>query len=97
LETTSFFVKRNAEVITKAEQIKNIERNRTKLSNNKTGMVKFRETTTEIQEHKNWATVSGGACFERNGEIVSQCEFFELWLIVENRWKIASLCIEDID
>ncbi|RDJ97607.1 hypothetical protein [Paraburkholderia lacunae] len=97
LEAPSFFVKKNAELISKADQIAYVERSRTKFPNKRARDVEFRETVKEMQEHKNWATVSGSASFRRNGEIVSQCEFFELWLIVEDRWQIASLCIEDTD
>ncbi|AZE50118.1 hypothetical protein C4K04_4459 [Pseudomonas chlororaphis] len=97
LEASTFFIKRNSELISKAEQIAYIERSRTKFPNKKAGAAKLRETVKEMQEHKNWTTVSGLACFERDGEIVNQCEFFELWLLVENRWQIASLCIEDTD
>lgn len=97
LEVPSFFVKRNAELISKADQLAYLERSRAKFPNKRTGDVEFRETVTAMHEHKNWATVSGSAWVKRNGEIVSQCEFFELWLVAEGRWQIASLCIEDTD
>jgi hypothetical protein len=92
LEAPFFFVKSNAELISKADQIAYIERNRAKFPHRN---VEFRETVTGMQEHKNWASVSGSAWLKRNGKVVNRCEFFELWLIVEDRWQIASLCTED--
>lgn len=97
LEAPSFFVTRNGGIISRSEQIAYIERSRRKFPNKRAGNVEFGETVAEMQEHKSWATVSGSAWIKRNGEIVSQCEFFELWLIVESRWQIATLCIEDTD
>lgn len=97
LEAPSFFIQRNAERVSKADQIAYIERSRTKFPNRRAGNVEFKEAVTAMQEHKNWATVAGSAWFKRNDQIVSQCEFFELWLIVEGRWQVASLCIENTD
>ncbi|WP_316893421.1 hypothetical protein, partial [Ralstonia mannitolilytica] len=99
-DSVAFHTKRhgaNAERVSKADQIAYIERSRTKFPNRRAGNVEFKETVTAMQEHKNWATVAGSAWFKRKGEIVSQCEFFEFWLIVEGRWQVASLCIEDTD
>ncbi|WP_206997119.1 hypothetical protein [Trinickia mobilis] len=97
LEAPSFFVRKGAEQISKAGQMANIERSQAKFPNRRPGDVEFKELISEIREHTEWATVSGFASFRRKGEIVSQCEFFELWLVLENRWQIASLCIEDIN
>lgn len=97
LESSSFFVKKGASLTSKSEQITNIKRNQAKLPGKKHGEVEFKESVMEIRERSNWTTVSGFASFKRNGKIVSQCEFFELWLIIDDRWQITSLCVEDID
>ncbi|MHA7683670.1 hypothetical protein [Cupriavidus sp. PET2-C1] len=95
LEAPTFFVKRGDKLIFKSEQISFIERSRAKFPTKKSKGVEFRESIIDMQERKGWATVYGSASFKRNGEIVSQCNFFELWLIIDERWQIASLCIED--
>lgn len=97
LESPSFFIKRGEELISKSEQISYIKRSRSKFPTKKQEGVEFRESIIEIREHNGWSTIFGSASFKRNGEIVSQCNFFELWLIIEERWQIASLCIEDFD
>ncbi|AOK63131.1 hypothetical protein WL71_05235 [Burkholderia ubonensis] len=97
LEAHLFFVTRNGELISKSEQIEFIERSRAKFPSKRANIVEFGETVAEMKKQDHWATVSGSAWIKRNGEIVSQCDFFELWLMVENRWQIATLCIEDID
>ncbi len=97
LETPSFFVKHNAELVSKASQISSIDRGFARFPGKRTTDVEFSETLKQWQEHKNWATVEGSARIKRNGEVVSQCEFFELWLIADDRWQIASLCMEDSD
>lgn len=97
LEAPTFFVKRGDKLISKSEQISFIERSREKYPTKKHKEVEFIESTIDIKEHKGWATVFGSALFKRNGEIISQSNFFELWLVIEERWQIASLCIDDTD
>ncbi len=97
LEAPTFFLKANGELVSKANQIAYIERSRKKFPNKRAGEAEFKETGIGIQQHKSWATVTGSACLKRDGKIVHQFEFLELWLIVGGRWQIASLCIEDIE
>lgn len=97
LEAPTFFLRANGELVSKANQIAYIERSRKKFPNKRAGEAEFKETGIEIQQHKSWATVTGSACLKRDGKIVHQFEFLELWLIQAGRWQIASLCIEDIE
>lgn len=97
LEAPLFFVTRNAEIITKQEQIAHITRNHEKLSKSSANDIEFGEEVTAMEEHKYWATVSGRAWLKRDGEFFNQCRFLELWIIANKRWQIASLCIEDRD
>ncbi|MCY1543444.1 hypothetical protein D9M68_792640 [compost metagenome] len=94
LEAPCFFIKDSDELIFKANQIANIERRRAKFPNKRATDFEFKETVERFHEYSSWAVVSGSACFKRGGDIVSQCNFFELWLLMDDRWQIASLCLE---
>ncbi|WP_148283904.1 hypothetical protein [Burkholderia cepacia] len=97
LEAPSFFVNRNGVHISKSEEIAFIEVSRRKFPNKRTNDVKYTEVIDQMRERKNWATVYGSAQITRDGEVASQFDFFELWVIVESRWQVVMLCIEDID
>lgn len=96
LEIPLFFVIRNGRHISKSEEIEFIERSRRKFPNRRTNNVEYAEVIDEMQERKYWATVTGSAKIKKNDVIASQFDFFELWLVVDNRWQVAKLCIEDI-
>jgi len=97
IEIPLFFVIRNGRSISKSEEIEFIERSRRKFPNRRADNVEYAEVVDQMQERKYWGTVSGSAKIKKNGAIASQFYFFELWLVVDNRWQIAKLCIEDID
>ena len=75
LEAPSFFVKKNADLISKASQIAYIERSRAKFPKRSESDIAFSETVTHMQQYKHWATVAGTALTKRDGDILSHWEF----------------------
>lgn len=93
VESPYFFVKRGEVVISKSEQLSIIKKNQKKMPPSDTI---FNEKIESMCEHSGWATISGSASIARNGELISEYMFFELWLILNGRWQIASLCYDDV-
>lgn len=97
LEAPCFFVKENSGLTFKANQIANVSRSRARFKNKMEVDFEFKEAVEQLHEYREWATVLGSACFKRGGKIVNECRFFELWILVNDRWQIASLCLEEAD
>ena len=95
LEAPSYFAKRGSTLMTKADQLAYIERNRRRIVARNTD-VELSEELHEVQEHRGWATVAGRATVRRKNE-VNRSDFLELWVMIEDRWQIASLCIDELE
>jgi hypothetical protein len=96
LESPFFFVRRGDKVMSRREQLAVMERSRSASLFGLAGDLDFNESIEEIRDFSGWSTVFGSATFSRKGEVVGKYRFFELWLISEGRWQIASLCYDDI-
>ncbi|QEM83614.1 nuclear transport factor 2 family protein [Halomonas binhaiensis] len=96
IESPFFFVKSGETIISKDEQLSNVRKNRYKRLVNKCDIVDFRESIDEVREHPGCTTVSGRATVYCESEIVGRYDFFEVWMVVDDRWQIAYLCYEAI-
>lgn len=96
IESPFFFVKSGATIISKDEQLSNVRKNRYKRLINNWNIVDFSESIDEVCERPGCTTVSGCATVYWKREIVGRYDFFEVWMIVDDRWQIAYLCYEVI-
>jgi hypothetical protein len=96
LESPFFFVKRGDKIMSKREQLAVIDRSRLASLSGWASDLDFNESIEEIRDFSGWSTVFGSAMFSRNGEVVGEYRFFELWIMSEGRWQIASLCYDDM-
>ena len=95
LETPSYFAKRGSTFMTKSHQLAYIERNRRRILV-RNADAEVSEELHQVQEHRGWATIAGRATVRWKNEL-NRSDFFELWVMIEDRWQIASLCIEELD
>ncbi|MBN3843713.1 MULTISPECIES: DUF4440 domain-containing protein [Burkholderia] len=93
-ESSHFFVKRGSKILTKAQQISQIQRH---LSEETWGEYDFHthDEITEISENQQWASITGKGSMRRDGKIRSRFDFLELWLVDDGRWQIATLCYDE--
>lgn len=96
LEAPFYFAKRGANIISRAEQIAYLERNREKiLGRQKNASDDYREEIKEVHERDGWATVAGSIISRDFTGNVNYGEFLEVWIFLTERWQIASLCIDE--
>ncbi|MDP9582001.1 UNVERIFIED_ORG: hypothetical protein J2791_001283 [Burkholderia contaminans] len=93
-ESAHFFVKRGSKILTKAQQISQIQR---RLSEETWGDFDFHthDEITEISENQHWASIKGKGSMRRDGKMRSRFDFLELWLVDDGRWQIAALCYDE--
>ncbi|WP_253574757.1 hypothetical protein [Burkholderia multivorans] len=94
VENSHFFVKRGNKVLTKPQQISYIQRHLREQTWCNFDL-RVHDTVMEISEHRQWASISGTGTMQRNGIVLSQFDFLELWIIFDNRWQIVALCYDE--
>ena len=95
LEVPSFIIVSRVGLTTKSEQIHNIERSKKAFPFGKLLPVVFEQTVLQTTQHEGWASVVGTVTSRRGEHIVSDINFSEIWLAVNNSWRIASLYTAD--
>jgi hypothetical protein len=94
VQSPHFFVMYANKILTKSQQIAYITRHRSEHTWHYPG-VSLRHNITSIVESPRWTAISGFGEMRRDDNALSRFEFLELWLIIDNRWQIASLCYEE--
>ncbi|WP_137079890.1 hypothetical protein [Halomonas caseinilytica] len=92
IESPSFFIKKGGDVITKKDQLWSVERSRKKHSLTDKKQFSFSHLEEEIHERDGWAVIKGFGCVKINNKEVNSYGFLELWVVLDGRWKIASIC-----
>lgn len=95
LQTPTFFAKRGENFITKAEQLAFIDRNKGKFVAAKKSNNPAMELEKSIVEHNGWATVTGFYESTSDKGLSIRSSFLEVWVVIDARWQIASLCVDD--
>jgi hypothetical protein len=89
IETPNFILIEERTTISRAEQIAHLQRK--KRSFPRATDFQYHETIHRVDEHQGWATVVGSFESHRNGVALAKCDFAEFWLVVDGRWRVASV------
>ncbi|WP_230975304.1 hypothetical protein [Burkholderia multivorans] len=94
VESPHFFVKRGTQILTKSQQLAHLQRHASEQTRRNCNWHAHGETT-EYAESGQWASIRGAGSMLCDGKTVSAVNFFELWLVDDNRWQIAALCYDE--
>lgn len=96
LERPTYFAKRGEEIMFRPEQLAYLERNKEKVAVRRAQYI-TEESSVEIHDHGGWATISGFATSKDSTGVLGRHKFYEVWIVVDDRWQIASLFIDELD
>jgi hypothetical protein len=92
VEAGCFFVKDSRRVVSRQQQLLNIRRQK---ENGERPGTAMRDIQVETVETGTWATVQGTGQILDGNVVIRDIAFVELWIIENERWRVAALCYDE--